>query len=80
MFAGFDRVDRLTRHAEPPAKLCLAPVAFGAQHFQPVLHGQDECTRIAVSEITTDTSAPNKATQSSRLASVEREHMDFSVM
>jgi hypothetical protein len=33
-----DRIHCLARHAEPAAKLGLAPVAFGAQYFQPVLH------------------------------------------
>src|SRR5687768_10339984 len=37
MLARLDRVDRLPRHAEPAAKLSLAPAAFGAQYSQPVL-------------------------------------------
>src|SRR5690606_31798151 len=39
VLAGFDRVDRLARHVEAQGQLRLAPVALGAQHFQPVLHG-----------------------------------------
>src|SRR3954447_16302685 len=39
VFAGFDRVHRLARHAEPAAKLRLAPVALRSQHLQAVLHG-----------------------------------------
>src|SRR5688572_6981474 len=42
IFAGLDRVDGLARHAEPAAKLRLAPVAFRAQHLQPILHQQSE--------------------------------------
>src|SRR3954454_14858993 len=38
VFAGLDRVDRLARHAEPAAKLRLAPVPLGPQHFETVLH------------------------------------------
>src|SRR5206468_9568022 len=38
VFAGLDRVDRLTRHAEPAAKLGLAPVAFRAKDFEAVFH------------------------------------------
>src|SRR6187549_435767 len=38
VLARLDRIHRLARHAEPAAKLGLTPVAFGAQHLQPVVH------------------------------------------
>src|SRR3954447_16104673 len=36
---SLDRVHRLARDSEPAAKLRLAPVPLGPQHFETVLHG-----------------------------------------
>src|SRR5687767_9416950 len=38
MLARLDRVDRLARHADPAAKLRLAPAAFSAKDTQSIFH------------------------------------------
>ena len=38
MFPGLDGVDGLARHADPSAKLGLAPSPLGAQHSQAIVH------------------------------------------
>src|SRR5690606_314945 len=43
VLAGLDRVDRLPRHVEPQGQFRLAPVAFGAQHLEAVVHIRLAC-------------------------------------
>lgn len=42
---GFERIDRIARHADRDAQLLLRPIAFGAQHFDPAFHGVDPRTK-----------------------------------
>ena len=42
VLAGFDRVDRLARHADPAAKLRLAPAAFRPENPQSILQSRPQ--------------------------------------
>src|SRR5262245_51541950 len=58
VFAGLDRVHALARDAEPLGQIGLAPIALGAQDFEPVVQRRDPTTKIACASGTARQRAP----------------------
>lgn len=53
---GFERVDRLARHADQTAQLLLAPAALGAQHPEAALQGRE----LLINGVTTPNAPQNR--------------------